>query len=106
MEPVGFILRALAMTLVSGAAMAATQAIMVSGSDDPVPIYRGLDGQLRTKAAPHNILCKAGNGDEIEILRGAALEGGREFWLLVRVLSGPCVGTEGWIRGTHARNRS
>lgn len=106
MKPVGCSLMALALTVTTAAAVAATPAVIETLSDEPAPIHRGLDGQLLSKATPTDVACNARNGDEIEILKGVALESGREFWLLVKVLSGPCARTQGWIRGTHAKPRT
>ena len=85
------------------AAVAATQAIINGGSDESVPVHPRLDGQLQPQVSASETPCPARDGDAIEIVRGMRLEGDPEFWILVRVRSGPCAGTEGWIRGRQAK---
>jgi hypothetical protein len=85
------------------AAVAATQGVINGGTGESVPIHPRLDGQLRPQGSASETSCPARDGDEIDIVRGMKLEGDSEFWILVRVRSGPCSGTEGWIRGRQAR---
>ena len=84
-------------------AFAATPGVIAAASGEPVPIHKGLDGQLRPQRNFGETHCSARDGDEIEIVRGMKLEGDPEFWILVKVRSGPCSGTEGWIRGRQAK---
>jgi len=95
---------ALMMAGVAGLALALEVSVRLSAVDG-VALLQTFDYAAIASWAPGNVVCVVAPGEKATVLEGAAIAGSSASWLRVRMTSGTCAGSVGWIKANDVEAR-
>lgn len=81
----------------AGAAYGADPQLVLNGSRGSVIVRNQISMVDSPSVPPGERVCISPNGERVDVLEAITTEGA--VWLRVRVATGPCALTEGWIGG-------